>query len=74
MNDIKNISLAWISTTTSICTAIESKTAITIVSAIVLPVIFFAVGKTVDVLLQIYFRRTAERRDPLSPAGKDGKP
>lgn len=59
MNDIKNISLAWMSALTSVCTAIEAKTVVTIVSAIVLPILFFAIGKTIDVLLQMHFRRQA---------------
>lgn len=57
MNDTKNILLAWISSLSSMFTAIETKTWIAIISAIVLPMIFFTIGKTVDVLLQIYFRR-----------------
>ncbi|CAN5486333.1 hypothetical protein BH10ACI3_BH10ACI3_23150 [soil metagenome] len=57
MNDTKNILLAWISSLTSVFAAIEARTWITIVSAIVLPILFFTVGKTVDVMLQIYFRR-----------------
>jgi hypothetical protein len=63
MNDIKNISLAWVSTVTSVCTAIEAKTVITIVSAIVLPILFFAIGKTIDVCLQIHFRRAEAKRE-----------
>ena len=58
MNDTKNILLAWVSSVTSVFAAVETGTLITIVSAVVLPVVFFSVGKTVDVLLQIYFRRT----------------
>jgi len=38
--------------------AVEAQTLITIVSAIILPIVFFTLGKTVDVLLQIRFRRT----------------
>jgi hypothetical protein len=73
MNDIKNISIAWISTVTSVCTAIEAKTVITIISAVVLPIIFFAIGKTIDVCLQIHFRRTAEKRGPASANGESHK-
>ena len=54
MNDIKNILLAWASSWTSVAAAIEFRTWITIVSAIVLPVVFFTIGKTVDVLVQVY--------------------
>ena len=63
MNDTKNILIAWTSSLSSIFAAIETKTWITIISAIVLPMVFFMLGKTVDVLLQIYFKRR-ERRKP----------
>jgi len=62
MHDTKNILLAWLSTASSIFTAIEMKTLMTIVSAIVLPVIFFTIGKTVDVALQIYLRRRDDKK------------
>ena len=54
MNDIKNIFIAWISTSTSLFAAIELKTVLSILSAVVLPIVFFSIGKTVDVLVQIY--------------------
>jgi hypothetical protein len=57
ISDTKNAGLAWASTLTSFFTALEVRDVITIVSAIVLPVIFFTVGKTVDVLIQVYIRR-----------------
>lgn len=61
MNDTKNIIIAWISTSTSIFAAIELKTVLAIVSAVVLPIIFFTIGKTVDVLLQIYLKDRKNR-------------
>ena len=57
MHDVKNFWLAWVSTASSLFAAIEMKTVMTIVSAVVLPVVFFTIGKTVDVLMQVYFRR-----------------
>ncbi|MBV6496962.1 MAG: hypothetical protein JFAIHJKO_02092 [Pyrinomonadaceae bacterium] len=57
MNDTKNILLAWAS---SFASFFSSREAHEILSAIVLPIIFFAVGKTADILLQLYFAR---RRD-----------
>lgn len=60
MHDYKNIFLAWASTTSSMLAAIEMKTLLTIISAIVLPVIFFTIGKTVDVAVQVYLRRRSE--------------
>ena len=62
MSDYKNILLAWVSTTSSLFAAVEMKTVVTILSAVVLPVIFFTIGKTVDVVVQIYFRRREEER------------
>ena len=62
MHDYKNIFLAWVSTTTSLFAAIEMKTLMTIISAVVLPVIFFTIGKTIDVAVQLYFKRR-ERSD-----------
>lgn len=64
MNDAKNIMLAWMSSLSTLFAAIETKTLITIVSAIVLPIVFFTIGKAVDVALQIYFRRRDERPGP----------
>ena len=62
MNDIKNILIAWLCSSTSILTALETKTLVTLMSAVVLPILFFAVGKTVDVLLQIYFQNRDDNR------------
>ena len=73
MNDIKNIFIAWISTSTSLFAAIELKTVLSIVSAIVLPVIFFSIGKTVDVLLQIYLRRRSEASDVTAETLRRGE-
>jgi hypothetical protein len=57
MNDLKNILIAWISTASSVFAAIETRTLITIISAIVLPIVFFTIGKTIDVLLQLHFQK-----------------
>ena len=63
MNDIKNFLIAYFSTASSVFAAIEARTVITIISAIVLPVMFFAVGKAVDVLVQIYLDRRSQNRE-----------
>jgi len=62
MHDIKNFYLAWIASVPYL-TAIESHTLISVISAIVLPVIFFAIGKAIDILLQIYFRKHRQKPD-----------
>jgi len=63
MSDTRNAFLAWVSSTASLFAAIETRDLITIISAIVLPVIFFTVGKTIDILLQVHFKKGADKRD-----------
>jgi len=55
MDDIKNFFLAWVATIPYLV-AFESSTIASVISAVVLPIIFFTVGKTVDVMLQIYLK------------------
>lgn len=57
MNDAKNILLAWTSTATTLFAAIESGTLLSVISAIVMPVVFFTIGKAVDVMVQIYLKK-----------------
>lgn len=61
MNDLKNILLAYFSSLTSVLAAVETRTLITIISAIVLPILFFSIGKAIDVMLQIYLHRQRRR-------------
>jgi hypothetical protein len=61
MNDFKNFFIAYFSTAPSLFVAVETRTLITVISAIVLPILFFTVGKTIDVVLQIYLDRRKER-------------
>ncbi len=63
MNDIKNIFLAWISASSPVVAAVASDAGLTILSAVILPVLFFAVGKTIDVLLQIHLRKRTTGRN-----------
>ena len=57
MNDTKNILLAWISSISTVFAAIEYKDVIAILSAVVLPAIFFTLGKAIDVTIQIYLNK-----------------
>ena len=57
MHDFKNILLAWVSAAPTFVAALDGGSIVTIMSAIILPTIFFALGKAVDVCVQIYFRR-----------------
>ena len=63
-NDMKNFLLAGFSTSPATILALDTKTLITVISAIVLPVLFFAIGKTIDVCLQLHFKRR-ERMNTL---------
>ena len=62
MNDTRNAFLAWASSLASVFAAIETRDVITIVSAIVLPVIFFTLGKSIDILLQVYLKKDRDKR------------
>ena len=57
MNDTRNILLAWLCSLSSIFAALDRRDMLTIVSAVVLTVIFFTIGKTVDVLVQLCLRK-----------------
>jgi hypothetical protein len=63
MNDFKNFLIAYFSTAPSLFAAIETRTLITVISAIVLPILFFTVGKTIDVVLQIYLDQRRQKYD-----------
>lgn len=64
MNDMKNMLIAYLSSVSTIFTAIETGTLITVFSAIVLPILFFTVGKAIDVMLQLHLKgRDENRRD-----------
>jgi hypothetical protein len=56
INDTKNILLAWVSAGTTLLSTIGDGL-MPLVSAVVLPIVFFAIGKTVDVLVQLYVNR-----------------
>ena len=60
MHDIKNFYIAWVASVPYL-TAIESHTLISLISTIVLPIVFFAIGKSADILLQIYLRKDRQK-------------
>lgn len=60
-HDLKFATEKFENTFGTLFAALETRTLITIVSAIVLPIIFFAIGKTADVLLQIYLDKRRHR-------------
>ena len=57
MQDTKNIFIAWICSAVPLAEALGSPSTISIVTAVVLPITFFAIGKAIDVGLQIYLSR-----------------
>jgi hypothetical protein len=70
MTDFKNICLAGFASTTSIFAAIEMQNLITIVSAVILPILFFCIGKAVDVWVQV---RLNEKRRGDAEKGRQGE-
>jgi hypothetical protein len=72
MHDLKNILLAWISSASAVMTAVEVKSFMTILSAIILPAIFFALGKAIDIGVQIYLRRR-DGREPQRRGDAEAK-
>ena len=63
MQDIKNFYLAWVASAPALY-AIDPRTLIWVLSAIILPIFFFAVGKAADILLQIYLHDRKDRQKP----------
>ncbi|MFL6469146.1 MAG: hypothetical protein ACJ72Z_14405 [Pyrinomonadaceae bacterium] len=63
MNDFKNFLIAYFSAAPSLFAMAETRLLITLISAIVLPILFFTVGKTIDVALQIYLDRHRQNHD-----------
>ena len=61
MHDLKNILLAWISAAPAFMAAVDGGSILTVISAIILPTIFFLLGKAVDVGVQVYFRNRRKR-------------
>lgn len=58
MNDIKNLFIAFSASASTFFAAFESTaTIISVISAVVLPIVFFAIGKAIDVALQIHLER-----------------
>ena len=57
MSETRNALLAWASSITTLFAAVDTRDVLTVISAVVLPVVFFTIGKTIDVLLQMYLFR-----------------
>lgn len=61
MSDTKNVLLAWVSAGMALLS--NSGGVMPLVSAVVLPIVFFTIGKTIDVLLQLYINRNRRAKD-----------
>jgi hypothetical protein len=59
MNDIKNFYFAWVASIPFFA-AIHAGTIITFVSAIIVPVVCFLLGKAIDVIVQVYLHNKKE--------------
>lgn len=56
MNE-RNFMLSTLVSLPAMLAAIEMQTVITIVSAVVLPMIFFTVGKAIDIYVQLHLKK-----------------
>lgn len=57
MNEFKNLIISAIFSSPAVYIAVSSPSALTIISSIILPIVFFVVSKIVDVYIQIYVKR-----------------
>jgi hypothetical protein len=62
-HDMKNFVFAWLYSSPAMFQAFDSKTVISVISSIVLPIIFFTIGKYVDARLQIYLANRRSRKN-----------
>jgi hypothetical protein len=56
MDNLKTFILSFVPSSPAIYFAVESPTTLKIITSIVLPIVFFIVSKTVDVLVQLHFK------------------
>lgn len=70
MENFKSTVLSAFPTVPAFLLAVESPSRTSVLVTIILPILFFTVSKTVDVLMQIYFRRqeAAKRESQKNPA------
>lgn len=57
MNEFKSLIISAIPSSPAVYFAFENPSMLTIVTSIILPVVLFICSKTVDVLVQVYFKR-----------------
>lgn len=62
MHDVKTFLLTTVPSVPAFLAALEDKSTITILTAFVMPICFFVVSKTVDVIVQVYLKPWMERR------------
>jgi hypothetical protein len=62
MNDTKNIFIAWISSGPPMLAFFATDSGLAVLSAVILPIVFFAIGKTIDVLVQVYLKKCDDKK------------
>lgn len=62
-NDMKNFFLASFTSSPAIFVAVDTMTLISVVSAVLLPILFFTVGKTIDVMIQIHLQKKDKHKN-----------
>jgi hypothetical protein len=69
MDNLKSFVVSLVPSSPAIYFALESPTDIRIITSIVLPIVFFIVSKTVDVLVQVYFKQKQQNADKRNRIG-----
>lgn len=62
LENLKTLFLTAVPSSPAFYVAMESPSRNSVLVTIILPIVFFAIGKTVDVCLQIHFRRQEAKR------------
>jgi len=60
MHELKTFFITTFPSVPAVLAAVESPSARSVLTAVVMPCVFFAISKTVDVLVQIYLKRRSK--------------
>ena len=65
MHETRNIALAWLSSLSCFAAAFQTRTDLSLLTTIVLPVTLYAAGKLCDFLFQLYLLRRFPDQQPI---------
>lgn len=62
LDNLKNLIVSLVPTSPALYLALENPSFGKTITTIILPIVFFIIGKTADLCVQIYFRRQEAKR------------